>query len=246
MGLKFRDWWIRRIEEEGLGANGANKNFFQLKTMVETVSENLNLQLDVQRLFKNLALEENDERRKLPFETSYIISKLLIPQSLKTLPEQARWVLYAFAETGAGLSEQTGLLPEDIILNCDIPHISIVPRKKKTLKTKYRKRVIPLVGFALDAFKACPNGFTDYVDRPDALSAVLGKFLRDNQLLPSENHTVYSLRHSFQDRILSVDMPDRIQAELMGHKFNRPLYGNGPTLMHKQMWMNRIQLKKPY
>jgi hypothetical protein len=95
------------------------------------------------------------------------------------------------------------------------------------LKTRYRKRTIPLVGFALDAFKACPKGFDQYRDCPDLLSAVLGGYLRSRKLLPSDNHSVYSLRHSFQDRLLAANAPDRVQADLMGHKFNRLAYGDG-------------------
>jgi len=51
--------------------------------------------------------------------------------------------------------------------------------------------------------------------------------------IPTQQHTIYSLRHSFQDRLLPVNTPDRIQADLMGHKFNRPQYGEGATLAHK-------------
>lgn len=240
--LRFRDWWIRRIEEQDLGANGANKNFFQLKGILKTVSENTGLEVDIDKLFKDLALPEDHDNRRLPFKTEYLKTTLLNPDNLKGLPDQAKWVLYAFAETGAGLSELLGLLPEDIRLNCDIPHIAIVPRKRKKLKTRYRKREIPLVGYALDAFTACPSGFTEYWDRPDALSSVLGNYLRSKGLLPTEHHTVYSLRHSFQDRLLGVNAPDRVQADLMGHKFNRPAYGDGSTLKQKLDWLNRITL----
>lgn len=242
--LKFRDWWINRIEEESLVTNSANKDIIHVKTIIETVSDNLKLGLDISYLFKKLRLAEDDEKRRLPFESSFITSTLLNPQNLSGLNEQAKWVLYAVAETGAGLSEQLGLLPEDIVLDAEIPYISIVPRLKKPLKTKYRKRIIPLVGYALDAFKACPNGFTNYRDRPDALSSILGKYLSENNLLPSEQHTVYSLRHSFQDRILAAKTPDRIQAELMGHKFHRPSYGDGSTLKHKFDCMKKVQLKR--
>jgi hypothetical protein len=53
------------------------------------------------------------------------------------------------------------------------------------------------------AFKACSKGFDEYHDRPDQLSGVLGKYLLDNKLLPTENHAAYSLRYSFQDRPLA-------------------------------------------
>jgi integrase len=242
--LKFRDWWIDRIQEEGLGANAANKNFIQTKVIFETVSDNLGLNLDIKGLFQKLILEENDENRRLPLESEYIRNVLLNPDNLKGLRDQEKYVLYAIAETGAGISEHLSLLPEDIHLDCDVPHIEIKPRHKSSLKTRYRKRIIPLVGYALEAFKACPQGFTDYRDRPDRLSGVLNRYLRENNLLPTENHSVYSLRHSFQDRLLAVNTPDRIQADLMGHKFHRPRYGDGATLSHKLEWMKKIELKQ--
>ena len=82
-------------------------------------------------------------------------------------------------------------------------------------------------------FKACPQGFTDYRDRSDSLSGTLSKYLHENNLMPSDQHTVYSLRHSFQDRLLAANAPDRVQADLMGYKFQRPAYVEGATLAHK-------------
>lgn len=241
--LKFRDWWLARIEK-GLTANTANKDFIHLKVVLEVVSDNLKLNLDLTHLFRKIAIEETEDSKRLPLETDYIRNILLNPENLKGLNHEAFWALHAIAETGAGISEQCCLMPEDIVLDHEIPHIIIQPRAKRLLKTKYRKRIIPLVGYALDAFKACPNGFAKYTDKPDSLSNVLNKYLRDNNLLPSKQHSVYSLRHSFQDRILSVNAPDRIQADLMGHLFDRPEYGNGGTLKQKQDWMKKVKLKK--
>jgi hypothetical protein len=62
-------------------------------------------------------------------------------------------------------------------------------------------------------------------------------------MLPSENHTAYSLRHSFQDRLTAVDASDRVQADLMGHKFNRETYGKGASLEKKFEWLQKICLK---
>lgn len=242
--IKFRDWWIDRIQEEdGYAPNSANKNFFALKNIFETVSDNLGLGLKTDFLFQKLKLEEDWETKRRSFETDYIRNILLNPENLAGLNDQARAALYAIAETGAGPAEQVGLEPQNIHLDADIPYIEIVPGKNKALKTRYRKRTIPLVGFALDAFRAFPRGFDQYRDRPDQLSTTLGKFLRDNKLLPSENHTTYSLRHSFQDRLLSAKALDRVQADLMGHKFNRQPYGKGATLEDKLEVMQKIQLK---
>jgi len=241
--LRFRNWWIDRIENENLTSGTARKDFVYIKTMVGSVAENLNINLDVDRIFKNMTIKKDDGKQRLPFDTEYIVKTLLDPDNLKDLNEQAKNVLYAFADTGAGLNELTGLRSEDIELDEKLPFIWIRPRKGHSLKTKFRNRQIPLVGFALEAFKKFPDGFSDYHDRPDSLSGLLSKYLSDHNLLPSDQHTVYSLRHSFQDRLTAVDAPDRVQAELMGHKFNREKYGKGPTLEKKMEWMKEIQLK---
>lgn len=156
---------------------------------------------------------------------------------------EAYWSLFALSETGMRPVELCGLLPEDIKLDDPVPHIHICDRPNRPLKTPHNDRKIPLIGYALDAFKAMPNGFPKYFDKPDTLSSAVNKFLRENDLMPSSKHSVYSLRHSFQDRVLAVEAPDRVQAELMGHKFNRPKYGNGPTLEQKREWLRKIQLK---
>ncbi|MCX5495752.1 hypothetical protein OSH11_13645 [Kaistia dalseonensis] len=58
----------------------------------------------------------------------------------------------------------------------------------------------------------------------------------------SNTNYIRSIRHSFQDRLTAADMPDRLQADLMGHKFNRPRYGEGPTLEHKLEWLKRVNV----
>lgn len=241
--LMFRDWWIERVRNGEVVCATANKDFKHIKNIISTVADNLRIEINLEHVFKNLLLDEDDSTTRLPFETDYILNVLLNPERLAGLNEQAKWALHAFAETGAGFSELVGLLPEDIVLNAQIPHINIRRRKFHGLKTRFRPREIPLVGFALDAFHACPNGFTDYFERPDSLSTAVGKYLNENGMLPSEDHTTYSLRHSFQDRLIDVDARNRVQSDLMGHKFKGEKYGKGSTLEKKLEWLLKIQLK---
>jgi integrase len=241
--LAFRAWWIERIETHKMSAGSANKDFIHVKSIIEAVNEHMKLGLDTLHLFRKITLQDRFAQARVPFETEFIRDILLNHDNLAGLNYQAKWFLFAMAETGARISELTGLRPIDIILDAEVPHISIVDRPDKPLKTPHSQRKIPLVGFALDAFKACPDGFPNYHDRPDSLSGLLNKYLREHGLLPSDKHSVYSLRHSFQDRILSVNAPDRIQAELMGHKFQRPMYGDGATLAHKLEWMEKVRVK---
>lgn len=241
--VKVRDALILRVQQGNIVPVSANKEIVFTKTVIESVSDNLNLNLDTKHLFRKLILDKGEEGRRLPFETDYIINTLLNEKNLSGLNDEAKAALYIFAETGAGFSELTGLLPKDIILNHEIPHIVITSGDKHSLKTKYRRRVIPIVGYALDAFKRYPNGFTSYFGKPDNLSNAVNKYLSENKLFPSPKHSAYSLRHSFQDRLLAANAPDRVQADLMGHKFGRPVYGDGASLELKLEWLKKIQLK---
>jgi len=240
--LKFKNWWLGRIETDKMSMDSANKNFVQIKVIVETVSDNLQLNLNITGLFQKLVLKDRFVQTRLPLATPDILA-LLSNKEIARMNPQAYWSLFVLAETGIRPVELCGLLPEDIVLNDSIPHIHICDRPNRPLKTPQSDRKIPLVGYALDAFKAMPNGFEKYFDKADTMSATVNKFLREHKLLPSKMHSVYSLRHSFQDRILGVEAPDRVQAELMGHKFSRPMYGNGPSLIQKKEWLERIAIK---
>jgi integrase len=240
--LKFRDWWIERIVEEKLRSSTARKDFIHVKIVIAEVARNVKIKIDFDHIFSDLPLPKDDAEARRPFETDYIIS-LFATGKLDGLEAQAKYMLFASAETGAGCSELVGLRPQDIRLNHAIPHISIEPYEGHKLKTKFRKRIIPLVGYALEAFSRFPDGFTKYKGSPDYLSNTIGKYLRENDLLPSEYHSAYSLRHSFQDRLTNADVPDRTQVDLMGHQFDRQKYGTGPTLEKKADWLRKIQLK---
>ena len=79
-----------------------------------------------------------------------------------------------------------------------------------------------------------PMGFPRYRNSSaDAFSAIANKCLSSAGLRPTKGHTVYSLRHSFKDRMIAIGVPDRIQDELMGHTLKGMPYGNGATLTYR-------------
>ncbi|MFD0751877.1 DUF6538 domain-containing protein [Mucilaginibacter calamicampi] len=243
--LTYKNWWIDRISGEKKVKTGtANKSISQVKSIIETVCDNLNIKQEKQYLFSKLMFEDDYEPR-LPYTSDFIVNTLLNDEKMAGLSDHFKKMIQVFAETGVHVDEQIGILPEDISIDHKIPHIRIVSRDKDKLKNKHRSRVMPLVGFALDAFKAYPKGFSHIVKNSDSASSAIGKFLRENNLQPSPRHSPYSLRHSFQDRLTNADCPDRIQTDLMGHAFKgRTKYGTGATLEHSFAWMKKIQLKK--
>jgi hypothetical protein len=46
--------------------------------------------------------------------------------------------------------------------------------------------------------------------------------MRENGLRETPEHSVYSLRHSFEDRLLDRDVDERIRRDLMGHALTCP------------------------
>jgi integrase len=93
--------------------------------------------------------------------------------------------------------------------------------------------------------KLLPEGFPRYRDKSSNLSATLNKYLLENNLRPTANHSVYSLRHSFKDRLVAVEAPDSLIDSLMGHKTYKPKYGKGPSLTLKLKYLQQIAFKPP-
>ena len=231
--LDFRDWWSRRIENEGLSPGSANKDIGYVEGIVRRVEEKKRLGL-VLPFGKLTFREDDDEDTRTPsFSEKWIAEKLLAPGALDGMNAEATAVIHAMVNTGARPSEIVGLLPHHISLDTKVPHIFITNEGKKT-KTKTSKRKIPLVGISLEAFRAFPEGFPTYRFK-DKISDTTNKFLRENGLLETEEHTLYSLRHAFEDRLLDARVDERIRRDLMGHSLGgRKRYGAGATLEHAQ------------
>ena len=135
-------------------------------------------------------------------------------------------------------------LPEATHLDAPIPYLEVKP-VGRVLKTKSSQRELPLVGAALAAMKLRPMGFPRYGDKSSALSATLNKFVLENGLRPTKDHTVYSLRHSFKDRLVAAQAPDSTIDNLMGHASGKPRYGDGPPLELKLKFLESIAFKPP-
>ncbi|BAQ16894.1 DUF6538 domain-containing protein [Methyloceanibacter caenitepidi] len=245
--LAFRDWYIERVEAGEIKGHTGNKQMGQVAKILRTVAEALELELG--EPFKGLGLDESDSEQGVSFTTKWIREKILRAGALDGLNDQARDMVLVMVEEGMRPSEVCGLLPQDIILekpehwpeeDVFVPHVKIRGGKgRRLLKTPYSQRDMPLIGCALEAMQRNPEGFPRYRNSPTALSAAVNSFLEENGLLPTDKHSLYSLRHSFADRLLTANAPDRIDADLKGHKFPRPKYG-GPTLVHRHEWLLKI------
>jgi len=241
-GMDYADWWRDRVIKDKVAAKTANKDIGQLSRMLKDVS--IRRRLKIPDIFKGLRLRGEAERSRVPFETQFIQDKLLATGALDGLNEDARYVLYVVTETGMRPSEVVNLQPDAIRLDAKIPYVKIQPDGRR-LKTEESEREIPLVGAALAAMTLRPKGFPRYRDKSSGLSATVNKFLGENGLRPTKDHSVYSLRHSFKDRLVAAEAPDSLIDSLMGHKTYKPKYGKGPSLELKLKFLEAIALRPP-
>jgi len=167
--------------------------------------------------------------------------------ALAGLNEEARGILLIMIETGARPSEIANLLPSSFRLSHKVPHVAIEPREDpddpREIKTESSRRLVPLVGVALAAAERHHKlGFPRYRDRENDLSATLNKYLRAHKLLPTSTHTLYSFRHSFEDRMKEGGLEDELRRLLMGHAIDRPKYGEGGSLKWRRDELLKIVL----
>ena len=157
-----------------------------------------------------------------------------------SLNSEARAIFLGMINTGYRPSEVACAAPDQFCLEAAIPHMIIKPREGRAIKNKNSRRVIPLVGVSLEAIKAFPDGFPTYRDSDATLSATVNKYLRAHQLMESDQHVMYSLRHSFEDRLLRAGVDERVRRDLMGHSLNRERYGQGGGLAFKAKMLQKI------
>ncbi len=224
--LDFREYWQERIEKEELTPNSANKDLIHLGDVLKTVNSMKRLNIDLP--LGGLSFKEGERPNRPPFSTAWIRDRLLSHGALDGLNGEARALLFGMVNTGYRPSEGAALTAQTIRLDATVPHISIEPDGRQ-LKSQNARRIIPLTGVSLAAFREYPDGFPRYRNNP-SLSATVNKYLRENGLLESERHSMYSLRHAFEDRMLEAGVDERIRRDLLGHRLDRERYGKGASL----------------
>lgn len=227
----FRKWWVDRVLDGEARADTANKDFVHLVGMWKRVCRSRGIALGFSTEGLMLKQDKDKDDVRPPFSRDWIKGKLLAPGALDGLNTDARLILLGMINTGYRPSEGAGLLPDEIRLSDNVPHIVIQKNRNRGLKTGHSKRVLPLVGISLEAFRAAPRGFARYASNSATLSATVNKYLREKGLLETDRHSLYSLRHSFEDRLLVAGVDERVRRDLLGHALNRERYGSGGDLV---------------
>jgi len=235
--IRYRDWWEDHVLTQDLLLTTANKSIGFLAKMLKDID--LKYQLKLEPVFADLRFAGARDGTRPPFTVAHVQERILAPGVLDDLNAEARAILWVCAELGTRPVEVANLSGRKIFLETEIPFIRVLGDDRE-LKTHDSERDLPLVGYALLAMKQFPDGFPSYRDNEDTLSATINKHLKSRNLLPTAKHSLYSLRHTFEDRLTALDPPDKIIASLMGHAFHRERYGEGPSLDQKKRWLTKI------
>lgn len=237
--LEFRRWWLDRIAAEQLMKSSANKEVSTLTGLWTALIERH--MLDIDNPFTQLRLRGEQAGKRQAFDPKFVETRILAPGALEPLNREARGIIYLVAALGVRPKEAAAARPDDVHLDADIPYWHVAPGA--TGKTAYAERTLPLHGLALEVWRSFPDGFPRYLDSPDSFSATANKALLDRGLRPTQNHTVYSLRHTFQDLLTNAEVPERIDRDLFGHTLNRIEYGAGADLKTKLKWLKKVAYK---
>lgn len=245
----YRHWLKRIVPPKGApathSASSGNRDIGNLRVLYEVYFKHVG---DDERKnpFAGLGFSSRKKRSRPPLAVDWIRDTIMKKGALATLNDEARGIVLALIETGARPSEIANLEPDAIRISHDVPHLAIEPRTDpddpREIKTASSERLIPLVGVALEVFKKHAGGFPRYRNRENDLSAALNKYFRSNKLFPTTNHKIYSIRHSFEDRMKDKGLDSELRQILMGHAIDRPRYGSGGSLKWRQKELKRIAL----
>jgi len=245
---QFREWWAGRLRPNGkqkaLNPNSANRDIGNMRVLYQAYWD-YEGETEKPNPFDKMRFAKAVYKDIPPFETEWVRGQLLKSDIFKSLNEEARLIIYAMIETGCRPSEIVNLEPKNIILDHEVPHLQIRQHEERHLKTQSSVRDIPLLGVSLEAFRQAPNGFPRYRDKSNNLSALLMKTFRAKGLFPTVDHRIYSIRHSFEKRMLEAGLDYGLRCTLMGHHNSRPAYGDGGSLEYRRDELKKVVFDIP-
>ena len=239
---KFRDW----LMEKRLLVSSVKRIFSSIRSIINlSISED---GINCIYAFSKTYMPDKDSidlRKPIPTKDIKHIQSLC-----REHDDDLRWLIALLSDTGMRLGEGVGLLKSDMKLDCEIPHISLIPHPWRRLKTKSSQRCIPLVGASLwaskkildnrnDSIYAFPRYTTKDNCNANSASATLNKWLKEKLL---NDYVIYGFRHSFRDRLRAIECPTEIIDQLGGWSLRSvgEGYGKGYELSVLNKWLLKL------
>ena len=234
--------WKRRIKNEKLSRDTAEKDYANMSSLLKAFWNSIDRQYP--KPYSGLSHVDRfaEQNQKPEFSVEWIEANIAAPDAMDGLNPEARDITLIIAETGCRQSEVFNTPPEDWHLDAPIPYFEVKPieegSSKREIKNRHSKRMVPLVGIALDAARRNPEGFPRYRGT-STYSDTVNKYFRERELFPSKRHTVGGLRHSWESRMIAIGLNNEERGEIMGHSMKqirgREVYGDAKVLHVRQM-----------
>ncbi|OWV91576.1 DUF6538 domain-containing protein [Rhizobium sp. R693] len=229
---EYRDTLVERVMNDEFKSEYANRTMRGIRAMLKTV-----LKRDhkgVENPFREIdSINVDDAGKREQLEEAEV--RLLREKAADDshLPDAAKAILLVSQNTGLGIKELAQMAPGDVVLDGEYPHLKIRKNEfRNYLKTKEREREIPLIGHALEAMKAFPNGFTEFTDArgPRRLYRHISPFIRAT--VPGKTFVGY--RHRIAYLMRNSEHKDQWQNAVMGHATSGQTgYYGGPVWLSK-------------
>ena len=237
---KYRDFLFNK----GLSTSSVKRVFSSINAVINISINEIGINM-INPFSGTFIPDDNKKKTRLPIPIENIRN---IQAECKSLDDDNRWLIALISDTGMRLSEATGLLSGDIVLDAIIPHINLVNHPWRRLKTKGSNRVIPLIGSSLWAAKrvleanstyAFPRYTNETKCNANSASNGLNKWLKPR--IPNDC-VIHSFRHSLRDRLRAVQCPSDIVDAIGGWSTSGvgQTYGSGYNLDIKHKWMKKI------
>ena len=241
--LSYRDYLIAK----GLVGSSVGRVISSIRAVFNfAISE---YALDLKNPFVGMYFDKSagvSKRLPIPIED---IRK--VQNQCRLIDDDLRWLVALVSDTGMRLAEGAGLLKSDIILDADIPFLSVMGHPWRALKTSGSRRSVPLVNASLwaarrlsESFPDSPYAFPRYnrkeTTNANSASAALNKWL--HQYVP-EGCTMHSFRHSMRDRLRAVECPSDVIDQIGGWATEGigQSYGKGYSIEVCLKWVNKIK-----
>ena len=237
---KYRDFLFNK----GLSTSSVKRVFSSINAVINISINEIGINM-INPFSGTFIPDDNKKKTRLPIPIENIRN---IQAECKSLDDDNRWLIALISDTGMRLSEATGLLSGDIVLDTIIPHINLINHPWRRLKTKGSNRVIPLIGSSLWAAKrvleanstyAFPRYTNETKCNANSASNGLNKWLKPR--IPNDC-VIHSFRHSLRDRLRAVQCPSDIVDAIGGWSTSGvgQTYGSGYNLDIKHKWMKKI------
>ena len=120
-----------QLFEKGLSSSSVKRTFASIRSIVNLSIKEYGLSCD-NAFAQTFIPDKNDVTKRPPIPAENLFA---IQNRCREVDDDLRWLIALISDSEMRLAEVAGLLKADILLDHDIPHVSLKPHAWRQLKT---------------------------------------------------------------------------------------------------------------